>query len=145
MLSLPKGKFKLKTIMTAVHTDTRRHNLKGKFKDPKGGDISRELEDIAVFEYLKIKMYSSSQMTFPHTLYQKMRKQLVAHSTKYESLAEITLDWCRGILSVEGKTPDRTISVYGDVIATEPKRIKMQVDDILLEGINGYQLAKEGM
>ena len=145
ILLLPKGKFKLKTIMTAIHIDTRRHNLKGKFKDPKGGDISRELEDIAVFEYLKIKMYSSSQMTFPHTLYQKMRKQLVAHSTKYESLAEVTLDWCKGILSVEGKTPDRTISVYGEVIATEPKRTKMQVDDILLEGINGYQLAKEGM
>jgi len=145
MLSLPKGKFKLKTIMTAIHTDTRRHNLKGKFNDPKGDDISRELEDIAVFEYLKIKMYSSSQMTFPHTLYQKMRKQLIAHSTKYESLAEITLDWCKGILSVEGKTPDRTISVYGEVIATEPKKTKKQVDDMILEGINEYQLAKEGM
>ena len=145
MLSLPKGKFKLKTIMTAVHVDTTRHNMKGKFKDPKGDDISKELEDIAVFEYLKIKMYSSSQMTFPHTLYQKMRKQLVAHSAKYENLAVVTLDWCQGILSVEGKDPNRTISVYGEVIATEPKRNKIQVDDMILEGINDYQLAKEGM
>ncbi len=144
-LSLPKGKFKLKTIMAAVHIDTRRHNLKGKFKDPKGGDISRELEDIAVFEYLKIKLYSSSQMTFPHTLYQKMRKQLIAHNDRYKSLAAVTLDWCEGILSVKGKTPDRTISVYGDVVATEPKRTKIQVDDMILEGINDYQLAKEGM
>ena len=145
MLSLPKGKFKLKTIMAAVHVDTTRHNMKGKFKDPKGGDISRELEDIAVFEYLKIKMYSSSQMTFPHTLYQKMRKQLMAYNAKYESLAEVTLDWCQGILSVEGKDPNRTISVYGEVIAAEPKRTKKQVDDMILEGINDYQLAKEGM
>ena len=148
MLSLPKGKFKL---MTAIHTETRRHNLKGKFKDPKGPDITRELEDIAVFEYLKIKMYSSSQMTFPHTLYQKMRKQLTEHSTKYESLAEVTLDWCKGVLSVEGKQPNRTISLYGETIAVEPKRVepqkivKIQVDDALLEGLNDYQLAKEGM
>jgi len=151
MLSLPKGKFKLKTIMTAIHTETRRHNLKGKFKDPKGPDITRELEDIAVFEYLKIKMYSSSQMTFPHTLYQKMRKQLAEHSTKYESLAEVTLDWCKGVLSVEGKQPNRTISLYGETIAVEPKRVepqkivKIQIDDALLEGLNDYQLAKEGM
>jgi len=148
MLSLPKGKFKLKTIMAAIHVDTTRHNMKGKFKDPKEEDISKELEDIAVFEYLKIKMYSSSQMTFPHTLYQKMRKQLMGYSTKYESLVEVTLDWCKGVLTIEGKVPDRTINVYGDIIATEPKRTKktkIQVDHILLEGINEYQLAKEGM
>ena len=148
MLSLPKGKFKLKTIMTAIHVDTTRHNMKGKFNDPKGQDISRELEDIAVFEYLKIKMYSSSQMTFPHTLYQKMRKQLMRYSTRYESLVEVTLDWCKGALTIEGKVPDRTINVYGDIIATEPKRpkkTKIQVDNILLEGINDYQQAKEGM
>jgi len=147
MLSLPKGKFKLKTILTAVHTDTRRHNLKGKFKDP-GEDIQRELENIAVFEYFKIKMYSSSQMTFPHTLYQKMRKQLINHSARYESLVEVTLDWCNGALTIEGKVPDRTINVYGNTIATEPKRkkrTKIQIDNILLEGINEYQLAKEGM
>lgn len=148
MLSLPKGKLKLKTIMSAIHVDTTRHNMKGKFNDPKGGDISKELEDIAVFEYFKIKMYSSSQMTFPHTLYQKMRKQLINHSARYESLVEVTLDWCKGILTIEGKVPDRTINVYGDIIATEPKRpkkTKIQVDNILLEGINDYQLAKEGM
>ena len=145
ILSLSKGKFKLKTIMTAIHTDTRRHNLKGKFKDPKGGDISRELEDIAVFEYLNIRLYSSSQMTFPHTFYQKIRKQLIVHNDAYESLAKVTLDWCAGILSIEGKEANRTISVYGDVVATEPKRIKIQVDNMLLEGINEYQLAKEGL
>jgi len=145
MLSLPKGKFKLKTIMTAVHVNTTRHNMKGKFKDPKGSDITRELEDIAVFEYLKIKMYSSSQMTFPHTLYQKMRKQLVVHNAKYESLAAVTLDWCQGILSVEGKDPNRTISVYGEVIAVEPKRKKQKIDSMMVEGVNEYQLAKEGM
>lgn len=144
MLSLPKGKFKLKTIMTAVHADTRRHNLKGKFKDPKGGDIIRELEDIAVFEYLKIKMYSSSQMTFPHTLYQKMRKQLIDHNPQYESLAEITRDWCQGILSVEGKDPNRTIIVYGEIVAVEPKRTKKQIDHSYLDEINRYQITKEG-
>ena len=144
MLSLPKGKFKLKTIMTAIHTDTRRHNLKGKFNDPKGQDISRELEDIAVFEYLKIKMYSSSQMTFPHTLYQKMRKQLIAHSTKYKSLAAVTVDWCKGILTVDIEKTNRTISIYCEVIAVEPKRNKIPIDDIYFEGINEYKLAKEG-
>ena len=95
--------------------------------------------------YLKIKMYSSSQMTFPHTFYQKMRKQLMAHNAKYESLAQVTLDWCQGILSVEGKDPNRNISVYGEVVAVEPKRTKQQVDDMILEGISDYQLAKEGM
>ena len=144
MLSLPKWKFKLRTIMTAIHTDTRRHNLKGKFKDPKGYDISKELEDIAVFEYLKIRMYSSSQMTFSHTLYQKMRKQLIAHSTKYESLAAVTLDWSEGVLTVDVEKTKRTISIYGEVIAVEPKRNKIPIDDIYFEGINTYQLTKEG-
>ncbi len=151
---LAKLKFRLKAILVGLAVNVKRHNLKGKFKDPKEKDIQAKrkiqeaVEDIAVFEYLKIRMHASSQMTFPSSLYQKMRKQLINHSARYESLVEVTLDWCKGALTIEGKVPDRTINVYGDIIATEPKRTKktkIQVDNILLEGINDYQLAKEGM
>ena len=145
ILSFPKGKFKLKSIMTAIHTDTSRHNLKGKFKDPKGNNISKEIEDIAVFAYLKIHMYSSSQMTFPHSVYQKMRKELVIYNKKYKSLAKVTLDWCAEVLSIEGKNSNRIIIADGTTIAIEQKRTNTTHNDTFYdEETNSYQLAKEG-
>ena len=142
--SLPKGKFKLKTILAAMDTDTRRHNLKGKFNDSEE-DVVRELEDIAVFEYLKIKMYSYTQMTFPTTLYQKVRKQLITYDKRYESLATVTVDWCEGIIAITGKEPNRRITVYGEVAAKEPKREKIQIDYASIDESNPYQRAKEGI
>ena len=144
ILGLSKLKYKLKTIMTAVSVNNRRHNLKGKFNDPEGADVQRELEDIAVFEHLGIKMYSSSQMTFPVSLYQKMRKQLVGYMKKYECLKEVTLDWCDGVIEINGSNPNRVISYRGEVIATEPKREKVDYADVSAEPTNEYLLAKGG-
>ena len=141
IISMTRAKFKLRTVQKVASDAQRVHNLKGKFE----GQETRAAEDIAVFEYLGLKLHSSSQMLFSKSLYQKIRKQLINYKKRYRSLTQVTLDWCKGILSVKGKEPNRTISIYDETIATEPKRSKIQIDDLLLEGINSYQLAKEGM
>jgi len=145
ILGLAKLKYRLKTIMTALHVNNRRHNSKGKFNDPQGSDVQRELEDIAVFEHLGIKMYSSTQMTFPVSLYQKMRKQLVEFMKKYECLAEITLDWCSGVIEINGSSPDRVITHRGESIAVEPKREKIDYSNYDDEPVNEYALIKGGV
>jgi len=141
IISMTRAKFKLRTVQKAVSNVQRVHNLKGKFE----GDETRAAEDVAVFEYLRLKLHSSSEMLFSKSLYQKIRKQLIEHKKKYKSLAQVTLDWCKGILTVEGNQSDRVIRYRGEIIAVEPKKQKIIVDEFCGEEINSYQLAKEGM
>ena len=141
IISMTRAKFKLRTVQKAVSDVQRVHNLKGKFE----GDETRAAEDVAVFEYLGLKLHSSSEMLFSKSLYQKIRKQLIEHKKKYKSLAQVTLDWCKGILTVEGNQSDRVIRYRGEIIAVEPKKQKIIVDEFCGEEINSYQLAKEGM
>lgn len=139
--SMPCAKFKLSTVQTAVSNAQRVHNLKGKFE----GDETRAAEDIAVFEYLGLKLHSSSQMLFPKEFYQKIRKQLIEYKSKYKSLAAVTIDWCKGILIVEGKSPNRIVYIKGERVAVEPKKKKISFNASSLEEQNEYALAKGGI
>ena len=141
IISMTRAKFKLRTAQTAISNVQRVHNLKGKFE----GDETRAAEDIAVFEYLGIKLHSSSQMLFSKDFYQKIRKQLMGYKSRYESLAEVTIDWCKGKLVVEGKAPNRVVYARGKAIAVEPKQKKVAFDDSWVEEHNEYALAKGGM
>jgi len=140
IISMTRAKFKLRTVQKAVSDVQRVHNLKGKFE----GDESRAAEDVAVFEYLGLKLHSSSEMLFSKSLYQKIRKQLITHRKKYKSLVHVTIDWCKGILIVEGKNPDRVIRYRDKIIAVEPKKQKVRIDISSEKEINNYQLTKEG-
>ncbi len=140
IISMTRAKFKLRTVQKAVSDVQRVHNLKGKFK----GDETRAAEDVAVFEYLGLKLHSSSEMLFSKSFYQKIRKQLVAHKKRYKSLAQVTIDWCKGLLIVEGKQPDRVIRYCDEIIAAEPKKQRLVVDEFHTEEFSSYQLAKEG-
>ena len=141
IISMTHAKFKLRTVQQAVSNGQRVHNLKGKFE----GDETRAAEDVAVFEYLGLKLHSSSEMLFSKSLYQKIRKQLISHKKKYKNLAQVTIDWCKGLLTVEGKHPNRVIRYRDEIIAVEPKKQKIVVDASYSEEINSYQLAKEGV
>ncbi len=141
IISMTRAKFKLRTVQKAVSDAQRVHNLKGKFE----GDETRAAEDVAVFEYLGLKLHSSSEMLFSKSMYQKIRKQLVSHKKRYKSLAQVTIDWCKGLLTVEGKQPDRVIRYRGEVIAVEPKKQKLLVDESYTEESNSYKFTKEGM
>ena len=141
IINMTKVKFKLRTIQEAISTEQRIHNIKGKFE----GDEKRAAEDIAVFEYLGLKLHASSEMMFSKSLYQKVRKQLIEHKKEYKSLAQVTIDWCKGILSVEGKSPDRVIRYRDEIIAKEPKQKKYTLNEnVFTEEANEYLLAKEG-
>ena len=98
-----------------------------------------------MFEYLGLKLHSSSEMLFSKSLYQKIRKQLIDHKKRYKSLAQVTIDWCKGLLTIEDKAPNRVIQYRGEVIAVEPKRQKIAIDEIYPEQENKYLMAKEGM
>ncbi len=141
IISMTRAKFKLKTVQESVSNAQRAHNLKGKFE----GQETRAAEDIAVFEYLGLKLHSSSQMLFSKDLYQKVRKQLIGFKSRYKSLAQVTVDWCKGILEIEGKSPHRIIKYRNEIIALEPSRKNTTIDTNHDESINEYQLAKEGM
>jgi len=141
IISMTRAKFKLRTVQKAVSDAQRVHNLKGKFE----GDETRAAEDVAVFEYLGLKLHSSSEMLFSKSLYQKIRKQLINHKRRYKSLAQVTIDWCKGLLIVEGKHPDRVIRYRDEIIAIEPKKQKLVVDAFYAEESNSYQLTKEGV
>ena len=141
IISMTHAKFKLRTVQQAVSNGQRVHNLKGKFE----GDETRAAEDVAMFEYLGLKLHSSSEMLFSKSLYQKIRKQLISHKKKYKNLAQVTIDWCKGLLTVEGKHPNRVIRYRDEIIAVEPKKQKIVVDASYSEEINSYQLAKEGV
>ena len=136
--SMTRAKFKLRTAQTAISDAQRIHNLKGKFE----GKESRAAEDIAVFEYLGIKLHFSSQMLFSKDFYQKIRKQLIEHKSRYKCLAEVTIDWCKGKLVVEGKSPNRTVYSGGKIIAIEPKQKKISYDESWIEEQNNYALVK---
>ena len=137
IISMTRAKFKLRTAQTSISNAQRAHNLKGKFE----GDETRAAEDIAVFEYLGIKLHSSSQMLFSKDFYQKIRKQLMEFKSKYKCLAEVTIDWCKGVLVVEGKSPNRIVYSRGTVIAVEPRKMyKIE----LTEERNSYLIAKGG-
>ena len=141
IISMTRAKFKLRTVQKAVSDAQRVHNLKGKF----GGDETRAAEDVAVFEYLGLKLHSSSEMLFSKSLYQKIRKQLISHRKRYKSLAQVTIDWCKGLLTVEGKQADRVIRYRDEIIAVEPKKQKLVASEFYTEESNSYQLSKEGM
>ena len=141
IISMSRAKFKLRTVQTAISNAQRVHNLKGKFE----GDEARAAEDIAVFEYLRIKLHSSSQLLFSKDFYQKVRKQLTEFKSRYASLAEVTIDWCKGNLVVEGKAPNRIIYAKGEVVAVEPKKAKYVFDNSVTEEHNEYAVAKGGM
>ncbi|WP_434658226.1 hypothetical protein [Sulfurimonas sp. NW9] len=141
ILSMTRAKFKLRTAQTAISNAQRVHNLKGKFE----GDETKAAEDIAVFEYLGIKLHSSSQMLFSKDFYQKIRKQLMEYKSRYKSLAEVTIDWCKGDLVVEGKSPNRIVYSRGEAIAIEPKEKKVAFDNSCMEERNEYAVAKGGM
>lgn len=140
IISMTRAKFKLRTVQTAISDAQRTHNIKGKFED----DESRAAEDIAVFEFLGLKLHSSSQMLFPKSFYQKIRKQLIVFKPRYKSLAQVTVDWCIGNLVVDGKAPDRVVIYRGQVIAIEPKRVQVDYADVSAESTNEYLLAKGG-
>jgi len=141
IISMTRTKFKLRTVQQAVSDVQRVHNLKGKFE----GDETRAAEDVAVFEYLGLKLHASSEMLFSKSLYQKIRKQLITHKKKYNSLAQVTINWCKGLLIIKGKQADRVIRYRGEIIAVEPKKQKVIVDEFCGEEINSYKLAKDGM
>jgi hypothetical protein len=140
IISMTRAKFKLKTVQTAASDSQRIHNLKGKFE----GDETRAAEDVAVFEYLGLKLHSSSEMLFSKSLYQKIRKQLISHKKKYSSLAQVTIDCCKGLLVIEGKSPERIILYRNEIVAIEPRKHKLQIVMSPNE-INSYKLAKEGL
>lgn len=141
IISMTRAKFKLKTVQASVSNAQRVHNLKGKFE----GQETRAAEDIAVFEYLGLKLHSSSQMLFSKDLYQKVRKQLILFKSRYKSLAQVTIDWCKGTLEIEGKSPHRVIKYRSEIIANEPSKKNITMDKSYDESANEYQLAKEGM
>ena len=141
IISMTRAKYKLRTVQKAVSDAQRVHNLKGKFE----GDETRAAEDVAVFEYLGLKLHSSSEMLFSKSLYQKIRKQLISHKKRYKSLAQVTIDWCKGLLTVEGKQADRVIRYRGEVIAVEPKKQRLVADEFYADESNSYQRSKEGM
>jgi len=140
IIGMTRAKFKLRTVQTAVSDSQRIHNLKGKFE----GDETRAAEDVAVFEYLGLKLHSSSEMMFSKSLYQKIRKQLISHKKKYKSLAQVTIDCCKGLLTVEGKQPDRVIRHQGEIIAAEPKKKKKYSYACCAEEDNSYRILKRG-
>ncbi len=140
IISMTRAKFKLRTTQTAISNAQRTHNIKGKFE----GDESRAAEDVAVFEFLGLKLHSSSQMLFSKSFYQKIRTQLIVFKSRYKSLARVTIDWCAGNLVIDGKEPDRVITYRGQVIAVEPKRKKIDYADYHDESVNEYALTKEG-
>ena len=140
IISMTRAKFKLRTAQTAISNAQRVHNLKGKFE----GDETRAAEDITVFEYLGLKLHSSSQMMFSKDFYQKIRKQLMEYKSRYKSLAEVTLDWCKGKLVVEGKSQNRIVYAGGEAVAVEPKQKKIELEDFWTENQNEYALAKGG-
>ncbi len=140
------SKYKLSSMISAMSTEIIQHNLKGRY-DKHGDDkSSRAVGDAAVFEYLGIRLFASSQVTFPVSLYQKIRKQLMEYLKKYKNLWEVSLDWCKGTLVVEGKSPNRIIWHRGELIARESKeKKKIAIDEIYPEQENKYLMAKEGM
>jgi hypothetical protein len=138
IISMTRAKFKLRTVQTAISNTQRVHNLKGKFE----GDETRAAEDIAVFEYLGIKLHSSSQMLFSKEFFQKIRKQLMEYKSRYESLAEVTIDWCKGKIVVEGKSPNRIVYSGKTIVAVEPRKMNKIVS---IDESNSYIVAKEGM
>ena len=140
IISMTRAKFKLRTVQQAVSNGQRIHNLKGKFE----GDETRASEDVAVFVHLGLDLHYSTEMLFSKSLYQKIRKQLIAHKKKYKSLAQVTIDWCKGLLTVDGKQPNRVIRYRDEIIAVEPKMQKVVVDEFCDEEANSYQQAKEG-
>jgi len=138
VMSLNQAKYKLQTIQTSLSIAQRKHNLKGKFEN----DESRASEDIAIFEYLGIKLHGSTQMLFPISLYQKIRKQLIKYNNRYDNLKTVTLHWCQGIIRIVGKNNNRKILNNKDeVIAIEPKKEKVKFE----EPRNQYKVAKEGL
>jgi hypothetical protein len=141
VISMTKAKFKLRTVQAAASSELRVHNLKGKFAN----EEERAATDIAVFEFLGLKLHASSQMLFSKSLYQKIRVQLKKFKKRYESLATVTVDWCKGDLVVDGKEPYREIYYRGQLVAIEPKKQKVNHTDIASEDINEYLLAKEGV
>ncbi len=142
IISMTRAKFKLRTVQRAISDSQRVHNLKGKFK----GNETRAAEDIAVFEYLGLKLHSSSEMLFSKSLYQKIRTQLISHKKRYRSLAQVTIDCCKGLLTVEGEAPYRVIHYCGEIIAIEPKAQNLCLYHTpLLEPINSYKLTKDGI
>ena len=141
IISMTRAKFKLRTAQTAISNAQRTHNIKGKFE----GDESRAAEDVAVFEFLGLKLHSSSQMLFSKSLYQKIRTQLTEFKSRYKSLARVTIDWCTGKLIVDGREPDRVVSYHGKVVAIEPKRERVDYSDYVDESSNEYARAKGGV
>ena len=141
IISMTRAKFKLRTAQTAISDAQRTHNIKGKFE----GDESRAAEDVAVFEFLGLKLHSSSQMLFSKSFYQKIRKQLIAFKSRYKSLAQVTVDWCAGNLVIDGREPDRVVTYRGQVVSVEPKRKKVDYSDYMNVSENEYALAKEGI
>ena len=139
-----QGKYKLSSMLSAMSTEIVQHNIKGRY-DKLNDKSSRAMKDVAVFEYLGIRLFSSSQVTFPVSLYQKIRKQLMAYRKKYKNLWEVSLDRCKGILAIEGKSPDRIIRHRGDLIAMETKKKEVSMIEMFVEPTNEYQLAKERM
>ena len=140
IISMTRAKYKLRTVQVSISDAQRVHNLKGKFE----GDEARAAEDIAVFEYLGLKLHASSQMLFSKDFYQKIRKQLIRFKSRYKSLAEVTIDWCKGRLVVDGKAPNRVVYVSGEVVAVEPKQKKVVYNSWSIEQ-NAYALVKGGV
>lgn len=138
IIHMTQVKFKLRTIQSAVSDAQRMHNIKGKFKDE-----SRAVEDIAVFEYLGLKLHASSQMLFPKNLYQSIRTQLIAFKVRYKYLSEVTIDWCEKKISIEGNSPYRIIYYGGEIIAKEKKEKQKIKIDMSPDG-NPYLNAKRG-
>ncbi len=141
VISMTKAKFKLRTVQAAASSELRVHNLKGKFAN----EEERAATDIAVFEFLGLKLHASSQMLFSKSLYQKIRTKLIVFNPRYKSLAAVTVDWCKGDLVIEGKEPNRKIYYRGQLITIEPKKQKVNHVDVTGENINEYLLAKEGV
>lgn len=137
-MDMTKAKFRSRTKQEAISNAIRTHNIKGKFANT----MERAAEDVAVFEYLGLKLHASSQMLFPKSLYQAIRTQLIAFQDKYKCLAEVTLDRCKGILTIEGTAPNRIILHKGIVVAQESKK---KVQPHIKSDFNSYLFAKEGI
>ena len=99
--------------------------------------------DAMIFSHIGVRIIHYSQILFPTSLYQTIRKELMTHKKGYRSLYTLTIDMCKGYIEIIGKAPYRTIEYKGKEIAQEQrwKENSYSIDD----DVNDYKLAKEGV
>lgn len=113
---MTRSEAKLADFLSAMHKELSLHNLKSMVADD---DSARAVMDLAVFRYLGIRIYGYSQMTFPISLYQKVRKQLKEFNPEYRHLWKVTVDWCNAKVRMEKKNGKAHIYFGNKLIAAE--------------------------